>query len=558
MKTAKPILLAAAIALAGFGAAPGARDAGRVKAAQSSRPNVLFIAVDDLRPELGCYGEELVRSPHIDRLAARGLRFTRAFCQQAICGPSRASLMTGLRPDSDGVTDNATYFRKTVPDVITLPQQFWNHGYETVYIGKIYHGNFRDEEHSWSRKATFPKRRYPPPVHGYQLKENQEIIRRRTEEVRRKYGAPMWGLIQGPAWEAADVPDDAYEDGRSTEAALATLRELRAAGKPFFLAVGFHKPHLPFIAPKRYWDLYDPSRIKLAGNPFAPKNATSLGLHSSFELRTRYGIPKSGPIPEETARRLIHAYLACVSYIDAQIGRILAELDRLGLRDNTIILVWGDHGWHLGEHGIWGKATNFEVATRVPLLVTAPGQKARGVACGALVELADLYPTLCDLAGLPLPKHLEGTSFAPLLDEPNRPWKKAVFSQFPSPALREWAALPLSDAMRQTFFGPLIRRVEARLKTEAPGRYDPDLYNQYLMGYTMRTDRYRFTRWVDTREPNAPPIAVELYDHETDPEENTNIAADPVHAALVEQLTRQMKAGWKAALPEPVARKSRR
>lgn len=550
MKLAKSIRLGAAVAALGFGLLPGGRLGVTAAAASNrSRPNILFIAVDDLRPELGCYGEAEVRSPHIDRLAAHGVRFTRVFCQQAICGPSRASLLTGLRPDSDGVIENATYFRKTVPNVITLPQQFRLHGYETVYLGKIFHANFRDEEHSWSRKATFPKRTYRLPFRGYQSDANRALVKRRIKEVKEKYGKPLWALTLGPAWEAADVPDDAYEDGYNATAAIATMHELAAGGKPFFLAVGFHKPHLNFIAPKRYWDLYDPSQIKLAGNPFAPKNAPSIGLHSSFELRTRYGIPKSGPVPDDIARNLIHAYMACVSYVDAQIGRVIGELDRLGLRDNTIIVLWGDHGWHLGEHGIWGKATNFEIATRVPLIVSAPGKRAWGVASPALVELVDIYPTLCELAGLPRPKALEGASFAPLLDHPNRRWKKAVFSQFPSPALREWAAAPLSAPMRQTFFGPLIRKVEARLKAESPNRYNQELFDNYLMGYTMRTDRYRLTRWVDTRNRSLQPIKVELYDHETDPAENNNVAADPDRAELLKRLAQQMKDGWEAALP---------
>ncbi|MFZ5830235.1 MAG: sulfatase [Planctomycetota bacterium] len=517
------------------------------------RVNVLFIAIDDLRPELGCFGHKLVKSPNIDRLAAGGVRFERAYCQQAICGPSRASLMTGLRPDSVGVVHNETYFRDTRPEIVTLPEHFKNHGFDTLYQGKIYHGRFVDAERSWSRKPVAVKRLLPPDVGGYQLPESQALVRQRREEVQREFpGLPVGGLDCGPATEAADVPDEAYADGHTAAVAVRTLQELK--DKPFFFGVGFLKPHLPFVAPKKYWDLYDPKDIELATNCFAPKNATSLGLHSSFELRTRVGIPKSGPIDDELARHLIHGYLACVSYVDAQVGKVLDELDRLGLAENTVVMLWGDHGWHLGQHGIWGKATNYEIATRAPLVVRAPWMSAKGASSRALVEFVDMYPTLCELAGVPLPAHLEGASFAPLLSEPDLPWKKAAFSQFPSPALREWAALPLSEPMRKTFFGPLIREAEARLEAESPARYNRERYENHVMGYTMRTDRHRLVRWVDLTHPDGEPIAVELYDHQIDPEENVNLANEPQYADVVASLTAQMKAGWRAALPEPHVR----
>ncbi len=507
--------------------------------------NVLFIAIDDLRPELGCYGQALVKSPHIDSLAERGLRFTRAYCQQAICGPSRASLMTGLRPDTSRVVHNDTYFRKTVPDVVTLPQHFVAGGYEAVYTGKIYHTWMRDEEKSWSMKAVFPKRTRPFPVGGYALPRNQELVKRRQLEVKRKYpGMKVGGLACGPATEAADVPDDAYGDGRVADSAVLTLRRIK--DRPFFLAVGFYKPHLPFVAPKRYWDMYDPAKLALADNARPPRGGATMGLHSSFELRTRVGIPKKGPIDAKLSRHLLHAYLACVSFIDAQVGKVLAELDRLGLRDNTVVILWGDHGWHLGEMGVWGKATNYEIATRVPLIISAPGMTARGKASGALVELIDMYPTLCELTGLPVPTHVEGTSFAPLLRDPKRPWKTAALSQFPSPALREWAALPLSEAMRTTFFGPLITQKEKLIAEQFPALWSRDRFENHVMGYTMRTDRYRLVRWVDLREPTKT-LATELFDHETDPREAKNIAAE--NPDVVRQLTARMNAGWKASRP---------
>ena len=520
-----------------------ARSAARV--GRSDRPNVLFIAVDDLRPALGCYGQAFVKSPHIDALAARGLRFDRAYCQQAICGPSRASLMTGLRPDSAGVVHNETYFRRTVPDVITLPQHFIARGYEAVYTGKVFHGRMRDEEKSWSRKAAFPKRAGPAPIGGYALPANQALVRRRQQEVREQYpGKKVGGLACGPATEAADVPDNAYLDGRIADSAILTLRQIK--DRPFFLGVGFHKPHLPFVAPKRYWDLYDPAKLPLADNACPPTGGAAMGLHSSFELRTRVGIPKSGPIDDNLSRHLLHAYLACVSYIDAQVGRVLGELDRLGLREKTIVILWGDHGWHLGEMGVWGKATNYEIATRVPLIISAPGMKARGKATDALVELIDMYPALCELAGLPVPKHVEGTSFAPLLGNPRRPWKTAAFSQFPCSALREWAALPLSEAMRTTFFGPLIAQKEKQIADQLPKQWSRDRFENHVMGYAMRTDRYRLVRWVDVRQPRRA-VAVELFDHRADPRETRNLASE--RADVVARLTARLNAGWQAARP---------
>lgn len=509
-------------------------------ASPSPRPNILFIAIDDLRPELGCYGASYARTPNIDALAARGVRFARAYCQEAICGPSRASLLTGLRPDSSRVTDNDTYFRDTAPDVITLPEHFRRNGYETAYAGKIFHGRMTDEARSWNRKATFPARQ---GAMEYQRPENIELVRRKLAEAEARFGPEAkYGLGCGPATEDADAPDDVYPDGRIAQAAVLTLREIK--DRPFFLGVGFLKPHLPFVAPKKYWDLYDAATIPLSPNPLPPSASTSLALHSSFELRTRADIPKSGPIDEALARRLRHGYLACASFVDAQVGRVIAELDRLGLRENTIIMLWGDHGWHLGDLGIWGKATNHEIAARAPLIVSAPRQKARGKAAGGLVEFIDMYPTLCALAGLPLPPHLQGESFAPLLDDSSLPGKAAALTQFPCPALREWAARPLSKEMRETFFGPLIAGAEARLATEFGARWSRDLFEKYVMGYAIRTERHRLIRWVDTREP-ARALATELYDHQSDPNETTNIANDPASAALLHELENLIQATLK-------------
>ena len=469
-------------------------------AAVAGRMNVLFIAVDDLRTELGCYGVKDVRSPNIDRLAARGLVFDRAYCQQAVCSPSRTSLLTGCRPDTTKVYDLQTHFRKNLPDVVTLPQHFKNNGYFTRSVGKIFHGGL-DDKVSWSEP---PAKAYRP---AYQLKENQELVTRKREATKeKKFRTPSarYNAMTGPAYESADVPDNAYSDGAIADAAIQMLRE--AKDRSFFLAVGFLKPHLPFIAPKKYWDMYQRDAIPMAPNPFPPKDAPKMALANWGELRAYEDIPRVGPLTEEQARTLKEGYYACVSYMDAQLGRVLAELDRLGLRERTVIVLWGDHGWKLGEHGEWCKHTNFENDTHAPLICSAPGRKGVGRHSRALVEFVDIYPSLCELAGLPLPSHLEGTSFAPVLDSPDRPWKPAAFSQYPR------------------------------------GK---------VMGYSLRTDRYRFTRWL---EKDGREVARELYDHQKDPQENENVAERSENKSLVDKLTRQSQAGWKAVQNPAIAR----
>lgn len=480
-------------------------------------PNVLFIAVDDLRPELGCYGQTHIKSPNIDQLAAEGILFNRAYCQQSSCNPSRASLLTGLRPDTIGVHDLVTHFRKKVPDVVTLPQQFKNHGYFTQPLGKIFHGSFQyvtvgrklDDLPSWSATPWLGSPRY------YFTEEGVEIAREDFAQATGKSGIELdsWteAFVQALPTEAPDVPDNVLYDGEMTDLAIRTLyalKEKRSLDRPsepapFFLAVGYQKPHLPFIAPKKYWDLYDPNEIKLADNPFPPEDAPAVGLHSWGELRGYTNIPKEGPLSTDQARRLLHGYYACVSFLDAQIGRLLNELDRLDLRKNTIVVFWGDHGWHLGEHDLWGKTSNFEHDTRSPLIISLPGKEKAGRSTDALVEFVDIYPSLCELAGLPLPPHLEGTSFVPLIDNPEKPWKRAAFSQYP---------------------------------------------RSNLMGYSMRTNRYRITAWQDRKDPGRIE-EVELYDHQTDPGENINIAARAENAAIVNELVHKLGLGWRAALP---------
>lgn len=514
-------------------------------ASAEKRPNILFIAVDDLRPELGCYGSPIAKSPNLDALADDGLLFHRAYCQQAICRPSRASLMTGARPDTTGLYHNYVGLRELQPDIITLPQYLIQHGYETAYCGKIFHHGDTDDEHSWSRNSVRKLAGVPRPIGPYALAENNQLKATNLKAMIAKYGdQAKRGLASGPAYEKADVPDHAYNDGYNTLMAIATLKEMaKNPEKPFFLAMGYHRPHLNWTAPSKYWDMYDPEKIPMTRQPESPTAGAAMGLHASFELRTRYGIPKQGELSEPLARTLKHAYLACVSYVDAQIGLLIDALEAEGLRDNTIIIVWGDHGWHLGDLGIWGKATNYEIATRVPLLIWTPQMQTRGKGTDALVELVDIYPTLCELTGVPLPDHLEGKSFVPLLDHPNQPWKQAAYSQYPNPALREWAANPLSAAMRETWFGPLISDVEQRIIKQQGPAWDRELFEKHLMGYTMRTDRYRLVLWLDHRNRDSNAIDVELYDHETDPMETRNIAED--NPELVARLSKQLREQWK-------------
>ncbi len=516
------------------------------------KPNILFIGIDDLRPELGCYGSTIAITPNLDAIAKNGLQFNRAYCQQAICSPSRASLMTGARPETIHIIENYSYFRDNNPTIVTLPQQFRANGYETVYTGKIFHPGYTDEELSWSRQPATDKVgiEHPPLPGGFALKENQEMFKKDMKDMVAKYGeAAKFGLASGPVYEYADVSDHTYDDGYNTDLAIATMKDMLAKGdKPFFLGLGFKKPHLNWQMPKKYWDMYDESKIPLTTQVNGPIGGAAMGLHASFELRTRYGVPKEGPINDELAVKLKHAYLACVTYVDAQIGRMIAALKEAGVYDNTIIIVWSDHGWHLGEMGIWGKATNYEIATRVPLLIQTPDMpdKNRGKTTEALVELVDIYPTLCDLAGIATPGTVEGQSLVPLLNNPKLKWKQAAFSLFPDPALREWAANPLSPGMRETYFGPLIKEVETKIINQQKDKWDRDLFEKRLMGYTMKTDRYRLIVWKDTANLQLSPIFTELYDHKKDPAETINIANK--NPKVLKKLLKMMDAGWRGNL----------
>ena len=352
----------------------------------AERPNVLFIAIDDLRPELGCFGTDQIISPNIDALARGGVLFERAYCQQSICGPSRASVLTGLRPDSARVHGNHVHFRDHYPGIITLPQHFKNNGYHTRAMGKIYHGVFPEgssrtvadtfgDAASWSVPAFRPGPRY------YYTEVGIAAARRVYEQIYNPVnpGPDDWTqkLVFGPATEAPDVPDETLYDGQVADRAVESIAELsNDREQPFFLAVGFIKPHSPYIAPEKYWNLYEGEDLQIVGQAEFPADAPRLALHNSGELRRYTDQPASGPITDDAQRRVRHAYYACVSYIDAQVGRVLDALDEHELSKNTIVVLWGDHGYHLGEQNLWGKTTNFELDTRVPLIVRAPNARA--------------------------------------------------------------------------------------------------------------------------------------------------------------------------------------
>ncbi len=470
---------------------------------ESEKLNVLFIAIDDLRPELSIYGRPVI-TPNIERLAAAGTVFDSAYCQQALCMPSRASLLTGRRPDTTKVYAFDRDFRDTLPDVVTLPQHFKASGFHTQALGKIFH---KDDARSWSEPLW--RSRQPEYHSEFGLKVLdyiEEDFRRITYTWHLGNGITKTKRAGGLPWEAPDVSDNALRDGDMTDRAIDVLGEIQ--DKPFFLAVGYLKPHLPFVAPKKYFDLYDAQQIELAPNPFPPAGVPQCAMYNWNDMRHYYGVPKVGPVTDAQARSLKHAYYACTSFVDAQVGRLLDELDRLQLRQRTIVILWGDHGWQLGEHGMWDKHSNFETSAHVPMVISVPGQESGRT--DALVEFVDIYPTLCDLCSLSEPQGLEGTSFAPLIDDPARGWKSAAFSQYP--------------------------------------RVIPDV--GYGMGHSMRTKRYRYTEWT---VEGIDFLETELYDHQIDPQENTNLATREEYRQLVSQLSTQLHAGWQAAIPATVS-----
>lgn len=438
--------------------------------------NVLFIAVDDLRPNLGCYDDPFAITPNIDQLASKGTVFLRAYCQQAVCAPSRASIMTGLRPDQTGVWDLQTHFRENVPEVVTLPQFFKKRGYHAQSVGKIYHDPLKGKDpQSWSVPSrlhvTQNGRR-----HKYVLEEN------------------LVAKGKGAATEMAIVQDSSYIDGKVGQAAIEILNKIKDS--TFFLAVGFRRPHLPFSAPKKYWDLYNPDELPKITNPDPPKGVPEIALHNWKELRGYTDMPKIGDVDAEKTVELRWGYYAAISYVDAQIGKLINELKRLNLDKKTIIVLWSDHGYHLGEHNLWCKTSNFELDTRVPLIVSLPDQKNAGTKTNAIVELVDVYPTLADVCGFDIPEGLAGQSLKTLIENPGVTWNNTALSQFPRP-----------------FFY----------------KGKPD-----FMGYSIRTDQFRYTKWINIQTGEAE--AIELYDHFIDPGEEVNIATEDKMTGTIAKL----------------------
>lgn len=487
-------------------------------------PNVLFLSVDDLKTTIGAYGDDTAITPNIDRLAGQGAIMLNNYCQQAVCAPSRMSMFTGLRPDTTKIWDLRTKIQDSNPDAVTMQQWFKEHGYVTAGSGKVMHGARNEHPESWSvpfvsqKNLPFAKG-YPVPAHDnafYQGDKPHEVYNEMNEKGvsgwrdRSKYMAENGG---SPSMEFLDVPDDAYADGALANWAISQLEDFAQSKEPFFLTVGFMKPHLPFVAPKKYWDMYDHNDIELAEFRQQAKNSPDFAYHKYGELRSYSDITRNWneSIDDKKSRELIHAYYACVSYIDAQIGRVMDKLDQLGLADNTIIVLWGDHGWHLGDHDMWCKHSNFENATRAPLIIYAPGYPP--IRAEGMTEFVDIFPTLLELAELDEPYKMEGASLVPLMKNPDAKVKDFSISQYPR--------------------------------------------GQNRMGYALRDERYRYVVWMGRNWRSNLPYnpnfveAVELYDYEKDPLETVNLAEDPAYADVVADLNDKMVAYFKAHEKEP-------
>lgn len=480
--------------------------------------NVLFIAIDDLKPYIGAYGDKMAKTPNMDKLAASGVMFTNAHTQQAVCGPSRASLLTGVRPDKTQIWDLQTLIRDKNPGIVTLPQYFKNNGYYTLGVGKIFDPRSVDkqsDEVSWSE--PFKKK--------YKLANGYEDLAFETYQspdikAKEKAGAKMGGGDDAKSevkvsTESLDVPDDAYTDGAMANYVVSKLKDFKGANNPFFFAVGFKKPHLPFVAPKKYWDLYDRNKFELAPWQKKSVDGPDVAYHNAGEMRSYNDIiplktdAKKNDLlelPETKQRELAHGYYACISYVDAQLGKIMDALKANGLYENTIIVLWGDHGWHLGDHSLWAKHSNFEQATRVPLMIHVPGMSG-GIKNANPAEFVDVYPTLCELNGLPVPAYLDGKSLVPALQDAKAKIKDFAISQYPRGA---------GKGARET------------------------------MGYSLRNNQYRYTEWVgnffNTAKPfkNADVKAAELYDYVNDPNETKNLANDPKFKKVVDELAAQL------------------
>lgn len=511
-------------------------------AQKKAKPNILFIAIDDLKPILGCYGNKFIKTPNIDRLAKMGTVFMSNYVQQAVCGPTRASLMTGKRPDYTKVWDLKTRMRDVNPEILSLPQYFITQGYSTQGIGKVYDVRCVDKDidkPSWSvpyyktAKQYFPPQMGEPSLDRYQLPATKVLVEKYLKEAKDsgKSDADANAYAQTkikPSVENADVPDNAYNDGANMLAAKDILGQLSKQNEPFFFAVGISKPHLPFIAPKKYWDLYKREEMPLAKFQEQSKNAVPVAYHNAGELRGYTDIPPLTSftdqkqygltLPPDKQKELIHGYYAAISYTDANVGILLNTLDSLGLTKNTIIVLWGDHGWHLGDHNLWCKHTNFEEATRAPLIIAAPGIAPNKTI--SQTEHIDIFPTLCDLAGVNIPAQLDGKSLVPIMKNPGVTVKEYSVSQYP--------------------------RSNATAENERLGYADAN-----AMGYSLRTKQYRYTIWMKNGFRSTQPfnkdwiIGIELYDYKKDPLETVNVVNEKKYQAVSNNMNKKMMAFFK-------------
>jgi uncharacterized sulfatase len=467
--------------------------------------NVLHIVSDDLCARLGCYGDPMVKSPNIDRLAARGVRFDRAYCQFPLCNPSRASFMTGLRPDTTKVHENRTMFREAVPDAVSIPQSFQKAGYSVARVGKLYHYGVPtqigtdglDDPASWE-KVVNPKGR---DVDDYTMIERIHLApgETRTTTVKATALNELGGRL---SWLAADGTDEEQTDGKGAASAVEMLVTCARSGKPFYLAVGFYRPHTPYVAPKPWFAMYPTDGIRL---PAIPANLAELFPAPALAVQKKEELA----MDDALRRRAIQAYSAATSFMDAQTGKLLAALDRLKLTDKTVVVFHSDHGYHLGEKNLWQKMSIFEESARVPLIISVPGNKANGATCLKPVELVSLHKTLADVCGIAADKKTEGHSLRPLIVNPKAEWKHAAYSQV------------TRGANVATVLPPEQKKKKAKGKP--------------IMGRSVRTERWRYTEWDEGR------AGVELYDHDNDPGEYKNLANDPKHADVVAQMKRLLR-----------------
>lgn len=486
-----------------------------------SKPNILFIAIDDLKPLIGAYGNTLVKTPNIDRLAKRGTTFINNYCQQAVCGPTRASILTGMRPDYTQIWDLKTQLRTVSPDIVTMPEYLITQGYTTLGIGKVFDPRNVDQDLdkvSWSVPYYKTDKKYyaadfgEPSQGRYQNKNTKALVESVIREAvasgkSRAEAREEVNVKVKPATESEDVPDNAYNDGANILQAIQILSEIKNNATPFFFAVGISKPHLPFVAPKKYWDLYKRDQIKVAPFQDQIRNPISVAYHNAGELRSYTDIPEviastsqkdfGLTLGDEKQKELLHGYYASISYTDALVGKLLDAIDEFGLASNTVIVLWGDHGWHLGDHNLWCKHSNFEEATRAPLIISDP--RIQSNTTNSISEHVDVFPTLCELAGVPMPGQLQGKSLVPLMKNPAAIVKEFAVSQYP--------------------------RSSGMAESERLG-----YANGNIMGYSIRNNRYRYTIWVNKgfrstiafNEANV--VGVELYDYVKDPLEKINVA----------------------------------